>query len=191
MPRATSRGTGRIRQLEVGRISWSSWETARNRSHFSLLPRRDLSKMILAMTDFTPMLAQGVQSLSSRPMGTDTKLVAGDMGLVIGTASVLGVVLVLLIWWRYSRRSGRKSRHHHRPAIVQNSLKSHPDSRARDEGSDEDDEDGEGDGTKGDSGGQRVRKRRRRRGHRPRNPTLAETGGLPPVRPPESRPPAL
>jgi hypothetical protein len=26
------------------------------------------------------------------------------------------------------------------------------------------------------------RRRRRRREHRPRNPTLAETGGLPPVR---------
>lgn len=30
--------------------------------------------------------------------------------------------------------------------------------------------------------GERRRRRRRRREHRPRNPTLAETGGLPPVR---------
>lgn len=36
-----------------------------------------------------------------------------------------------------------------------------------------------GGGKKHDSSG---RKRRRRREHRPRNPTLAETGGLPPVR---------
>jgi hypothetical protein len=28
----------------------------------------------------------------------------------------------------------------------------------------------------------RRRRRRRRREHRPRNPTLAETGGLPPIR---------
>ena len=32
------------------------------------------------------------------------------------------------------------------------------------------------------------RRRRRHRGHRPRNPTLAETGGLPPPRP-EDQPP--
>ena len=35
----------------------------------------------------------------------------------------------------------------------------------------------------------RRRKRRRRREHRPRNPTLAETGGLPPVRPEDQPPP--
>jgi hypothetical protein len=29
----------------------------------------------------------------------------------------------------------------------------------------------------------RRKLRRRRRDHRPRNPTLAETGGLPPIRP--------
>ncbi len=32
----------------------------------------------------------------------------------------------------------------------------------------------------------RRRHRRRRREHRPRNPTLAETGGLPPIRPDDS-----
>jgi len=35
----------------------------------------------------------------------------------------------------------------------------------------------------------RERRHRRRRDHRPRNPTLAETGGLPPVRDPEKPPP--
>jgi hypothetical protein len=33
-----------------------------------------------------------------------------------------------------------------------------------------------------------VRRRRRRRGHRPRNPTLSETGGLPPKRPLDTPP---
>jgi hypothetical protein len=36
-------------------------------------------------------------------------------------------------------------------------------------------------------GDRRKRRHRRRREHRPRNPTLAETGGLPPVR--TGRPP--
>jgi len=34
----------------------------------------------------------------------------------------------------------------------------------------------------------RRERRRRRREHRPRNPTLAETGGLPPLRPDDSPP---
>jgi hypothetical protein len=34
-----------------------------------------------------------------------------------------------------------------------------------------------------------VRRRRRRKGHRPRNPSLAETGGLPPKRPLDQTPP--
>lgn len=37
-------------------------------------------------------------------------------------------------------------------------------------------------GTNQSSEGKRRRRRRRRRAHRPRNPTLAEAGGLPPVR---------
>jgi hypothetical protein len=37
----------------------------------------------------------------------------------------------------------------------------------------------------GSSHHRRHRKRKRRREHRPRNPTLAETGGLPPIRPEE------
>jgi hypothetical protein len=35
---------------------------------------------------------------------------------------------------------------------------------------------------KSDAGGPSGKKRRRRRSHRKRNPTLAETGGLPPIR---------
>jgi hypothetical protein len=41
-------------------------------------------------------------------------------------------------------------------------------------------------------GGRRRRRRhRRRREHRPRNPTLAETGGLPPIRPEDQPPPPV
>ncbi|MCX8107768.1 MAG: hypothetical protein N3G20_03080, partial [Verrucomicrobiae bacterium] len=36
----------------------------------------------------------------------------------------------------------------------------------------------------------RHRRRRRRREHRPRNPTLAETGGLPPPRQTDQLPPS-
>lgn len=47
--------------------------------------------------------------------------------------------------------------------------------------------DGEDRSTVGTSG--RRRKRRRRERNRPRNPTLAETGGLPPPRAPDAQPP--
>jgi hypothetical protein len=39
-----------------------------------------------------------------------------------------------------------------------------------------------------EEGGQRRRKRRRRRDHRPRNPPLSQTGGLPPPRPDDQLP---
>ena len=41
----------------------------------------------------------------------------------------------------------------------------------------------------GSSGRRRKKKKTRRREHRKRNPTLAETGGLPEPRPPGSEPP--
>ena len=43
-------------------------------------------------------------------------------------------------------------------------------------------------GPTGTASGEGGRRRRRRRRHRPRNPTLAETGGLPPIR--QDGPPA-
>jgi hypothetical protein len=49
----------------------------------------------------------------------------------------------------------------------------------------EGDEEGEGGS---DSSRRRVRKRRRKRDHRPRNPTLNQTGGLPPLRPDDELP---
>lgn len=43
-------------------------------------------------------------------------------------------------------------------------------------------------GTSDDGDGSRKRRKRRRRAHRPRNPSLQQTGGLPPPRP-EDQPP--
>ena len=49
-------------------------------------------------------------------------------------------------------------------------------------------EGGEQDEAGSDSERRRVRKRRRKRDHRPRNPTLNQTGGLPPLRPDDELP---
>lgn len=89
-------------------------------------------------------------------------------------AAVLAIIWVLVF---YSGRRHRRHRHHH----SRHQFERQPESRA--------------------SNGQRVdlatdpapvrRWRRRRREHRPRNPTLAETRGLPPLRaeqPPDPSP---
>jgi len=106
------------------------------------------------------------------PVGKTTGLVFMDIMVILATGLALG--LILLLWARYYVRSKkrRQHRHHERrsdPLPVAHAV--------------EDGEDGEG---------RRVRRRRRRhrRDHRPRNPTLAETGGLPPSKAgPTSNPP--
>ena len=133
------------------------------------------------------MFADGAQSLSSRPTGTDTLLIFGDATYVLIAAGVLAIVFFL--WARYGRRIGKRSKRSHRPAIVTNSLRAQQDRSEDDEDPAGESDDGEEE--KDDSSGHRHRKRRRRRDHRPRHPTLAETGGLPPIRPPEDRPPML
>lgn len=73
----------------------------------------------------------------------------------------LGLLTVLaLVWAVYFRRRHRHHHHHHHSAPNANAEP------AREKG-----------------------RRRRRREHRPRNPTLAETGGMPPVREEESSDP--
>lgn len=82
--------------------------------------------------------------------------------VMLGAMAV--VAAALLIWAAYFRKRRRHSHHHHHhhhsstPASgpVPNATES--------------------------ISNQHKRRRRRRREHRPRNPTLAETGGLPPIR---------
>ncbi len=92
------------------------------------------------------------------------------------------VTALLVIWAVYFRKSPRRHshsryrdshhRHSHEPSNSSLGSQEEADSEA--------------------SNDKRYRrKRRRRREHRPRNPTLAETGGLPPIRaerPPDSLP---
>jgi hypothetical protein len=77
----------------------------------------------------------------------------------------LGLLVVLILWAKYLRKKPRAHEHSVRPAIIPNSQ-------------DEDGEEAERHRK------HRHRRRKRRREHRPRNPTLAETGGLPPVKAP-------
>lgn len=108
----------------------------------------------------------------------DPRQVVGPTGglLLRDVLLVLGVILlltVLLLVWavRYVRR-----RKHHRHSTTPQILKHSKDSE-------EAAGDAEGGDTQHETQSHHRRRRHRRRGHRSRNPTLAETGGLPPVRP--------
>lgn len=96
--------------------------------------------------------------------------------LVFGSLAL--VLAGVLVWTAFFRKPHRHSPHRHRHHPPR------PERTGSVAGQDHD-------GSAGASAQQRHKRRRRRREHRPRNPTLAETGGLPPLRaetPPESFP---
>ena len=135
-----------------------------------------------------PLFAQALDNLSARPLGTGTKLALGDIAWNLLATLVLAAIL--FVGARYLRRSKRREHRSHRPAIVQNSIKS-TGSRALQTTLDAEEEEADPGDLDGDAGASssKHRKRRRRRGHRPRNPTLEETGGLPPSRTNDPVPP--
>jgi hypothetical protein len=91
---------------------------------------------------------------------------------VIVASCLVGLVAVLGIAFYYSRRQRRHPHHphHHRPHHKESGSTSANKAGLAVESVADDGE------------VMRRRRRRRRRNHRPRNPTLAETGGLPPIR---------
>ena len=78
-----------------------------------------------------------------------------EMFIVVG--AMAGISLLVLGWAVFIRKPGR--RHHHRHHRHHQRPPSEEETQPR-----------------------RKWRRKRRQDHRPRNPTLAETGGLPPVR---------
>ena len=124
------------------------------------------------MRNFHSLLAQTTLLPSDvMPSGRRVGLTFKELLMVLG--AVAFVTLLVVIWAVYFRkRSNRHSHHHHHhhhdPEPEPSSEASVLSTDASAESSD---------------GRRYRRKRRRRRDHRPRNPTLAETGGLPPLRP--------
>jgi hypothetical protein len=89
-------------------------------------------------------------------------------GLLVAGA-LLVVIFLSLVWAVFIRKPSRRKHHrHHRH--------SHSGSPAPAQAT------AGGDPTPATGSSRRRRWRRRRREHRPRNPTLSETGGLPPFR---------
>jgi hypothetical protein len=90
--------------------------------------------------------------------------------VVIAASCLVGLAAVLGVMFYYTRRRTQHPHHHHRHR---------PHHSESDDTSSNKTSPGE---EPQSASGERLRRRRRRRNHRPRNPTLAETGGLPPVR---------
>jgi hypothetical protein len=117
------------------------------------------------MSKFQPLLAQTILPTDVLPTGWHWMgLTLKELLVLLG--AVAWVTVMLFVWAVYFRKKPRRHSHHHRhhsgaeesaPVSVEES-------------------------DVGESGRRYRRKRRRRRDHRPRNPTLAETGGLPPLR---------
>ena len=113
------------------------------------------------MSGLAPMLAQG--TLNAVDVQNPLKVPWVKESLIlIGAISV--VIAILFIWAVYFRKRGRRRKHHHHHSEPQRTVlpprEEHPAPVKHGRG----------------------RSRRSRREHRPRNPTLAETRGLPPVR---------
>lgn len=121
------------------------------------------------MTTIWPLLAQTILPSdvlpdSGRWMGMTLKEVLEVLGAV---ALVSALIFLWAIYLRKKPRthSHHHHHHHHHSPSSEETLESLNSSDSE------------------ESGERRYRrKRRRRREHRPRNPTLAETGGLPPLR---------
>jgi hypothetical protein len=128
------------------------------------------------MTFIRPFLAQ--QSIPIEVVSTPwNKIDAATKDILIILGSVAFVTLLAIMWAVASRKRRRRhSRHHSHHHSHSEQRASAPEEPQEEPSPDE-------------PGLERRRRRRRhrRREHRPRNPTLAETGGLPPVR--TGRPP--
>jgi Ca2+/H+ antiporter len=93
--------------------------------------------------------------------------------ILLGALAV--VTCLVFVWAVFFRHRLRRHHHHH--------ARHHSHDRTASSGS--------GGGGESLSTSDKRRSRRRKKEHRPRNPTLAETGGLPPARsqpPPEAAP---
>lgn len=113
-----------------------------------------------------PLLVMEAPVLS--PALWDFLLVAG---VILGLAVIIFVIAAVTRRGRPSRRRSRRG-----PEILQNTSEHLREQEEKDTA------------TGGEDERRQHRRKRRRRDHRPRNATLAETGGLPPEREPGQAP---
>jgi hypothetical protein len=113
--------------------------------------------------------------------GKSAGLVVENLFLIITIVLALTSLLVFGVYvWSKNRRH-----HHHHHGSSRRNASSPPKPAVVATGASLADE--AADSTPEEPGEHRHRRRKRKHNHRPRNPTLAETGGLPPLR--QSDPP--
>ena len=96
--------------------------------------------------------------------------------VILLLSAVALAVLAVFVWAVFFRKPGRRRhRHHHHEGEGYRRAPITPKPEAEEDETEEELEEDEDSAKSG-------RRHRRRREHRPRNPTLAETGGLPPLR---------
>jgi hypothetical protein len=151
---------------------------------------RTLGLLLAAEADLGFLRSNGVQ------LGKGTGFWVRDVFLVLGAVLVLSLILV--VWAKYLRRSKREPHrrrhhrhHHHHHSEEQSAAPAHASLESdASQSPNSNEEMTEDDAESSQPAPHRHRRQRiRRRSHRPRNPTLAETGGLPPVRNPDTPPP--
>lgn len=126
-----------------------------------------------------PMLAALDHAPSVTASGTRTSgVLIGDLAIVI--LSALGVAAALFLWAKYLRKPSSKDADTRGWQSSSRRQVDKSSSRSTSE---------EGASDRAEAGVQRRRRKRMRRDHRARNPTLAETGGLPPQKTPTTVPP--
>jgi hypothetical protein len=131
-----------------------------------------MNRFLIAMAEVTP---EDISAGKGWAAGAhlDILVVVGALGLI---------VLLVLIWAVAIRKPHRRHHHHdhhdhhdhHHHHHHRDHQESDPSTVNPAAGFDDQEGDGEMPGE--------PRRRHRHRDHRPRNPTLAETGGLPPIR---------
>lgn len=122
------------------------------------------------MSMIRPFLAQEIIPSEVIPGWRWMGLTIKELLILLG--AMCAVTLPLVRWAVYWRKRPRSHSHHRRHRHRHHRSENQIDSPALAEDTEPEETDEK----------RYRRKRRRRREHRPRNPTLAETGGLPPLR---------
>lgn len=126
--------------------------------------------------DFS-ILAKLELPIQGQPLSKVTGLLLSDILLII--AAALTLLLGLVLWAKYLRNRKPKKRRAGGQKVFRGSNSGGEDEEEEEDGDKEAEEEAR-------EVRRRYKYRYKRRSHRNRNPTLAETGGLPPARSEES-----
>jgi hypothetical protein len=123
--------------------------------------------------------------------GTLVSATTRDWLIIFGAITLLTGALVIFAYLSRKNKDETSGRRSHRPWWRRHHSHAHSHSHSHSPEPGEKSSESSAGGETSEPGKRRRKWRRRRREHRPRNPTLAETGGLPPLRspgPPSSPP---